>query len=67
MSRVELENLVSALTEAERNALRDMLNAADEGVSVDEFRAMTAALDEALNDPSPPIPAEQVFADLRAR
>ena len=66
MSQVELENLVSGLTEAERSALRDILNAAEEGVSVEEFRAITTAIDEALNDPSPPIPAAQVFAELRS-
>jgi hypothetical protein len=66
MSLGEMERLVAGLTEMERSALRDILNAAEEGMSVEEFRAMTAALDEALNDPSAPLPSEQVFAELRA-
>jgi hypothetical protein len=66
MSLAELENFVSTLSDTERSALREILNAAEEGVSVEEFRTMDAAVAEALNDPSPSIPAQEVFAELRA-
>jgi hypothetical protein len=66
VSTIELEKFVSSLSESERHALRDILGAAEEGVSVQEFRAMTAALDEELNDPSPALSATEVFAELRS-
>ncbi len=46
--------------------MREILNANEEGVSLEEFRAMDSAVAEALNDPSPSIPAQQVFAELHA-
>ena len=66
MSLAELETLVSGLTDEERKTLRNILNAAEEGVSIEEWDAMDTAVDEALKDRSPTIPADQVFAELRA-
>ena len=66
MSLAELETLVSGLTDEERKTLRNILNAADEGVSIEEWNAMDTAVDEALKDRSPTIPADQVFAELRS-
>ena len=56
-----------SLTPEERKALQETLEALEEGVSVEEWRAMNAALDEELNDPSPTIPADQVFAEMETR
>ena len=66
MSLVELEQLVSGLSESERKTLRDILHATEEGVSLDELHAMNAAIDEALKEPSAAMPADQVFAELKA-
>jgi hypothetical protein len=59
-----MKQLLPTLTPEERTELQDCLGAMDEEVSVEEFRAIRAALDEALMDPSPSIPIEQVYKDL---
>jgi hypothetical protein len=55
------------LTPEERKTLQESLAALEEGVSVEEWRAMNAALDEELNDPSATIPANKVFAEIEAK
>ena len=42
------------------------LHALEEGVSTQELRAINAALDEELNDPSPGLTLEQARKNLRA-
>jgi hypothetical protein len=67
MGLTEIQSALPSLTLAERKVLQESLDALEEGVSVEEWRAMNASLDEELNDPSPTIPAEQVFAEMEAK
>ena len=64
MSVAEMMELLPTLTSEERIELMDQLGALEEGVSLDEFRAIRAAIDEALRDPSPSVPVEEVYKDL---
>jgi len=64
MSFAEVKELIPTLTAEERASLLEMIHAADEGVSVEEFRAINAAIEEALNDPGPGIPIEEVRKKL---
>ncbi len=54
-----------SLSPSERAELVESLQAIDEGVSVPELRAMNAAIDEALNDPSPSLTIEEVEEEMR--
>ena len=67
MSLSEIQSAPPSITLEERAALHEALYALEEGVSVEEWRAMNAAIEEELRDPSPTIPAEQVFAKLEAK
>ncbi len=64
MSLAEIKEAVAALSAEERSQLRDVLDALEEGVSVEELRAIDHALDEALKGREPSIPAEQVWAEM---
>jgi len=66
MSLSEIQTALPSLTPEERATLQEALYALDEGVSVEEWREMNAAIEEAFNDPSPSIPSEEVFAKLKA-
>jgi hypothetical protein len=65
MSFAEMKEVLPSLSSHERLELIESLHALQEGVSVEEFRAMNAALEEELNDPSPTVPIEQVYQDLK--
>ena len=65
MSLSEIQTALPSLTPEERATLQEALYALDEGVSVEEWREMNAAIEEAFNDPSTPIPSEEVFARLK--
>jgi len=67
MSLSEIQSALPSFTLEERVALHEALYALEEGVSVEEWRAMNAAIEEAFNDPSSTISAEQVFAKLEAK
>jgi len=67
MSLAEIRAALPDLTAEERASLHETLFALEEGVSVEEWRAMNAALEEELAHPSPLIPAEQVFTRLEAK
>lgn len=67
MSLSEIQAALPELTLEERATLHEMLFALEEGVTVEEWRAMNAALEEELAHPSATIPAEQVFARLEAK
>lgn len=60
MTFAEVKDLLPTLTPAERAELLECLDAMREGVSVEEFRKINAALDEEINDPSPEISGEEV-------
>ena len=66
MSLSEIQAALPSLTSEERSTLQETLYALEEGVSVEEWREMNAAIEEAFNDPSPSILEEEVFARLKA-
>jgi hypothetical protein len=66
MNLSEMQAALPSLTLEERAALQETLYALEEGVSVEEWREMNAAIEEAFNDPSPSIPSEEVFARLKS-
>ena len=66
MSLAELKEAVTALSAEERHQLRDILDALEEGVTVEQLHEIDRMLDEAINDKSPSIPAEQVHAEMKA-
>lgn len=53
MSFAEIKEALVTLSPDQRAELQEQLDALEEGVSVEELRAINAALDEELNDPSP--------------
>jgi hypothetical protein len=65
MSFAEVKELLPTLSIEERAELAECLQAIEEGVSVEELRAINAALDEEINDPSPTLSSEQVRTNLR--
>jgi hypothetical protein len=67
MSFSEIQAALPSLSPAERESLQELLFALEEGVSIEEWRAMNAALEEELADPSPAIPADDVFAKMDAK
>jgi hypothetical protein len=67
VSLTEIQSALPSLTAEERKALQESLDALEEGVSVDELREINAALDEARHDPSPGVPADDVFAKMEAK
>ncbi len=59
MSFAELKEALVTLSPEQRAELRESLLALEEGVSVEELRAINATLDEELNDPSPGLTLEE--------
>ena len=66
MSLSEIQAALPSLSAEERATLQEALYALEEGVSVEEWREMNAAIEEAFTDPSPTIPSEEVFSRLKA-
>jgi hypothetical protein len=64
MSFAEMMELLPTLSDKERAELADCLGAIEEGVSVEEYRAIKAAIEESLNDPSPGYTSEEVRAHI---
>jgi hypothetical protein len=60
MSFAEIKEALHGLSPAQWTELRETLDALEEGVSVEEWRAMKAAVDEELNDPSEELSLEEV-------
>jgi len=54
------------LSPDERAELQEYLHALQEGISVEELRAINAALDEELNDSSPGLSVDEVRESLRS-
>jgi hypothetical protein len=65
MSFAEMKELLPTLSVDERASLFECLQALEEGISVEELRAMNAAIEEELNDPSPRLTSDQVRQNLR--
>ncbi len=66
MSFAEIKEALPSLSADERAELSETLHAMEEGVSVEELRAINAALDEELNDPSPGFTLEEVRESIRS-
>jgi len=66
MSFSEMKEALATLSPEQRTELLEGLHALEEGVSTQELRAINAALDEELNDPSPGLTLEQARKNLRA-
>ena len=66
MSFAELKEALVTLSPEQRAELQESLHALEEGVSVEELRAINTALDEELNDPSPGLTMEQVRENIRS-
>ncbi len=60
MSFAEMKEFLPTLTPEERASLLESLQALQEGVSIEEFRAINAVLDEEIHDPSPEISGDEV-------
>jgi len=66
MSFSEIKEALVTLSSEQRTELQESLHALEEGVSVEELRAINAILDEELNDPSPGLKAEEVRENIRS-
>ena len=61
-----MKEALVTLSPEQRAELRESLHALEEGVSVEELRAINAALDEELNAPSPGLTIEEVRQSVRS-
>ncbi len=66
MSFAEMKEALVTLSPEQRAELQESLHALEEGVSVQELRAMNAALDEEINAPSPGLTIEEVRQSIRS-
>ena len=66
MSFVEMKEALVTLLPEQRAELQESLHALEEGVSVEQLRAINAALDEELNAPSPGLTLEEVRESMRS-
>ena len=66
MSFSEIKEALITLSPEQRTELQESLHALEEGVSVEELRAINATLDEELNDPSPGLTVEEVRQSIRS-
>ncbi len=67
MSLAELKEAITRLSGEERAQLRDVIDALEEGVSVDELHAIDRALDEALESKGPRYSIAEARAELKKR
>ena len=66
MTFAEMKEALVSLSPEERAELQESLHALEEGVSVEELRAINATLDEELNDPSSGLTLEEVRENIRS-
>jgi DNA-binding transcriptional MerR regulator len=66
MSFAEIKEELATLSPEQRTELLESLHALEEGVSIEELRAINAALDEEINDPSPGLSLKEVRQNIRA-
>jgi Ca2+-binding EF-hand superfamily protein len=66
MSFSEMKEALVTLSLEQRTELQESLHALEEGVSVEELRAINATLDEELNDPSPGLMLQEVRENIRS-
>jgi len=61
-----MKEALVTLSPAQRTELQESLHALEEGVSVEELRAINATLDEELNNPSHGLTLEEVRENIRS-
>lgn len=61
-----MKEALATLSPEQRAELQDHLDAIDQGVTVQELRAIHAALDEELSSPSPGLTLQEARANLRS-
>ena len=61
-----MKEALVTLSPEQRAELQESLHALEEGVSVEELRAINVALDEEVNDPSPGLTLEEVRENIRS-
>ena len=61
-----MKEALVTLSPEQRTELQESLHALEEGVSVEELRAINATLDEELNVPSPGLTLEEVRENIRS-
>jgi hypothetical protein len=66
MSFSEIKEALVTLSPDQRTELQETLHALEEGVSVEELRAINATLDEELSDPSSGLTLEEVRKNIRS-
>ena len=66
MSFSEIKEALVTLSPEQRTELQESLHALEEGVSVEQLRAINATLDEELNDPSLGLTLEEVRKNIRS-
>jgi DNA-binding transcriptional MerR regulator len=66
MSFSEIKEALVTLSPEQRTELQESLHALEEGVSIEELRAINATLDEELNDPSSGLTLEEVRENIRS-
>ena len=64
MSLTELKEAVVALSAEERHQLRDVLDALEEGVTVEQLHEIDHMLDEAINSKEPSIPTDKFWDEF---
>ena len=64
MSLAELKEAVVALSVEERHQLRDVLDALEEGVTVEQLHEIDRMLDEAIESKEPNIPADKFWDEF---
>ena len=65
MSLADVEQMLPSLTADERDSLLECLCALKEGVSVEEYRRLRTAIEEALHDTSKTFSADEARAELK--
>jgi hypothetical protein len=64
MSLAELKEAVTTLSVEERHQLRDVLDALEEGVTVEQLHEIDQMLEEAMTDKEPSIPADKFWDEF---
>ena len=67
MSLAELKEAVVALSAEERHQLRDVLDALEEGVTVEQLHEIDSMLEEAINSKEPRLTLEEAREELKKR
>lgn len=67
MSLAEIKEAVTALSAEERHHLRDVIDALEEGVTVEQLHEIDRMLDEAINSNEPRLSLDEARAEIKRR